>query len=69
MNSYSIKELEKAIELIKTIGKVDYVRLTFDHRHQLIISFTENMGSDYVVITLYPEESNKMAEITKTTRL
>jgi hypothetical protein len=69
MNEYNVKELKKAIETIEKVGKVDNVKLMVDHRGELIISFSEHLGSDHILIKIFSADINKMAEITRTTRL
>ena len=64
-----LKELKRAVERIEKFGSLTEVTVNVDHQKRLMISYTEPMGGDNVLITLYDTESEKMGDITVTTRL
>ena len=66
---YDVKEIQRAMDLIvKNCGPA-VVDIESDPRERLKISFSDTMGGDVTIITIYPSESSKMATITRTTRM
>lgn len=66
---FDLREVKTAIAQIEKYGTMTEVDVEFDSMHRLIIKYSEPMGGDRCQITLYPAESEKMAEITTTTLL
>lgn len=64
-----MKELKKAISRIEKHGQLTEVVINIVHDNKMVISYTEPMGGDYVTITLYDASTEKMGDITLTTRL
>lgn len=64
-----MKELKKALARIEKHGQLTEVSMNIVHDNRMVISYTEPMGGDYVTITLYDASTEKMGDITITTRL
>lgn len=63
------KELKKAITLIEKEAGLCVVDMSFDALGRLIIKYTNTMGGDSTIITIFDANNEKMAEITRTSRL
>lgn len=64
-----MKELKKALARIEKHGQLTEVSINIVLDNKMVISYTEPMGGDYVTITLYDSATEKMGDITLTTRL
>ena len=66
---FDVKEIKKAITKLESLGGGTEMDIKFDVHERLIIAFSEPLGGDNVVITIFPSQSEKMATITITQRL
>jgi hypothetical protein len=69
MAKFDGNEIKKAIEYIGQSGSIGTLDISFDAMDRLLIKYTEPMGQDIIVITIYKQEAEKFPEVTKTTRL
>ena len=63
-----INELQRAISYLKKKHNPSYLELEITLENRLLIKST-NFEADSLIVTLYEESTNKMAEITSTERL
>jgi hypothetical protein len=63
-----IKELERAIAYLKKRHDPSCLELEITLEGRLLVKST-NFEADLLVVTLYEESTNKMAEVTSTERL
>lgn len=66
---YDIKELQKALTGVTKNGGPSEVDIQIDPLNRLVITYVETMGGDLCTVTLYNTDIQKMATITKTSRL
>jgi tricorn protease-like protein len=64
-----LQELKKAIAFIEKHGRLTEVTLEIDINNRMLITYSEPMGGDLVTIRLYDSDTEKMADVTTTTRL
>lgn len=64
-----LQEIKRAIAFIEKTGKIAEVEVEIDPMQRLILKYVEPMGGDSTSITFFAAETQKMAEITITTRL
>lgn len=69
MMKYDVKDLTRTLEYLKKNGDPAQIEVKFDHMERMILSFFDSIQSEGVTITLYPSESAKMPDVTRTTRL
>lgn len=66
---YTVLEVQRALDKIKEHGGPTEVDIGLDPMSRLVLSYTDTFGGDNVTITIYETAVNKMATITRTTRL
>lgn len=66
---YTIKEVQKALEIVTKNGGPSEIDITIDPMERLVLSYVDTLGGDQITITIFRSDISKMATITKTTRL
>lgn len=66
---FDIKELQKALIGVTKNGGPTEVDIQVDPMNRLVITYVDTMGGDLCTVTLYNTDIQKMATITRTTRL
>lgn len=66
---FDLRDLKKALAKIEKCGTIGEVELEFDPHQRLLIKYSEPSGEQRCVITIFQANTQKMAEITTTTRL
>lgn len=63
------KDLKKALALIEKEAGAVVVDMSFDTMNRLLIKYIDTMGGDAITIVIFDANTEKMAEITRTSRL
>lgn len=64
-----LKELKRALQFMESKGTLTEVDMQIVIENRLVMKYTDPMGGDHVTVTLYDSDTEKMADVTVTSRL
>lgn len=64
-----VQELKRALAYAEKSGKLTEMNVEIDIHNRMVLQYTEPMGEDSVTIKIYDASTEKMADVTITSRL